>query len=223
MNRYTTSAWACIHAVFAILMWSTLASAEMAVDKTLPREFQGARLGMALEKITRIAPQAVKRGQSHGDRLVHVGSNDPHIDHIEYRFAQGRLYEEAIHYNRRRLPRGYSGLVDRLREIYGRPVSEDVIELNPSSDVLSSQKTVWEDHDTRIAVAELQKWRNGGEYYDLVLTMTDLTLERARQQAAEALRREEERRIPVPLPGGSSNERLSAGSTVGLPTYAAKS
>jgi hypothetical protein len=206
-----------------MLLWSNLASAETAIETTLPRGFQGARLGMSLEEITGIAPLTVKRGQSDGERLVRVGSRDPHIDHIEYRFTQGRLYEEVIHYNRRRLPRGYSGLVDRLREIYGSPVSEDLVELNPSSDILSSQKTVWEDEQTRIALAELQKWRNGRESYDLVLTMTDLTLERARRQAAEALRREQERRIPVPLPDGSSKGRMSARSTVDLPTSSAKS
>lgn len=131
---------------------------------------------------------------------------------MEYRFYRGALYEQAIYYKRERLPRGYAGLVERLREVYGRPAAEDLLEFDPSPDVISSQKTMWKDKHTRIALAELRKMREGREQYELVLTMTDLGLERAREQAEEALLREKEMHVPIPLPDRPRNLKQSAGS-----------
>lgn len=172
---------------------------------------------MAMEELVRIDPQAVHAKPFKDKPLVQsvtVAGKDPYLDHIEYRLYQGRLYEQAIYYKRDRLPRGYAGLADRLRALYGRPASENLLEFDPAPDSISSQKTTWKDKRTRIALAELRKMRDGREYHELVLTLTDLALEQARDQAEEALLREKELRVPVPLPDAQRDTKLSAGSAL---------
>lgn len=205
-------------AAVLILAGTNITWAQTSQAERLPRQFQKARLGMAMEELVRVEPQLVHVKPFKEKRLVQsvtVPAKDPYLDHLEYRFYRGRLFEEAVYYKRDRLPRGYAGLVDRLRELYGRPVSEDLIEFDPAPDSISSQKTVWKDARTRIALAEHRKMREGQEYYELVLTMTDLALEQAREQEEDALLREKERRVPIPLPDGSARSKLSAGT--GLP------
>jgi len=224
MKRYTLISTA-ITAV-AVLTWGGMVSAESFSSKSLPREFHKARLGMAMEELVQLAPQAVKSGQDPGkpsERAVRVPSKDPYVQYSEYRFFDGRLYEQAIYYRRNRIPRGYPGLVDRLREVYGRPAREDVQEWDPDADSLSSQKTVWKDASTRIALAELRKMREGREYYELVLTMTDLGLEEARERAADARIRAKAMQVPIPLPDGSSDHKYSASSSDRLPAVSHRS
>jgi hypothetical protein len=192
------------------LLW-----AQPSPSERLPRQFQKARLGMAMEELVRVEPQVMHARPAKDTRMIHtvtVPARDPYLNHLEYRFYRGRLFEEAVYYKRDRLPRGYAGLVGRLRELYGRPASEDLIEFDPAPDSISSQKTVWKDARTRIALAEHRKMREGQEYYELVLTMTDLALEQARKQEEDALLREKEQRVPIPLPDGSARSKLSAGS-----------
>ena len=221
MDRSVTRSMA-VAGLVATLAWVGVAFAQTSQEERLPRGFQKARLGMAMEELLRLDPQTVSAKQLKGqttDPSAVVTSKDPYVHHIEYRFYRGRLYEQAIYYKRDRLPRGYTGLVDRLREVYGRPASENLLDFDPTPDSLSSQKTVWKDKHTRIALAEFRKMREGREYYELVLTMTDLALEQGREQAEEALLREKEMRVPIPLPDGQRTPKQSAG----LPASPARS
>lgn len=215
MTRWHTLG-AAAAAVLALAGASTL-WAQTTPGERLPRQFQQARLGMALEELVRMEPQAVLAKPFTRHRLVQsvtAPTKDPHLDRVEYRFYRGRLFEEVVYYKRDRLPRGYPGLVDRLRELYGRPVSEDLIEFDPAPDSISSQKTVWKDARTRITLAEHRKMREGREYHELVLTMTDLALEQAHEREEDARLREKEQRVPIPLPDGAGRSRFSARSGV---------
>jgi hypothetical protein len=183
----------------------------------LPRTFQQAQLGMAMEGITRHYPQA-RAARLADQELIHsvvVKQKDPYIHHTEYRFYRGTLYEQSIYYKRDRVPHGYAGLVDRLRELYGKPVAEDFNDFDQSADAIFSQKTVWKDDATRVSLAETCKLREGREYYELVLSMTDLALEEAWHQAERERVRQEESRVPVPLPERQKGLDRTAGSTDG--------
>jgi hypothetical protein len=169
---------------------------------TLPRSFQGARLGMSQYDLVTIAPE-LNRTALGANRPLHktliIPSKDRYLQRVEYRFHHGLLRELAIYYKRNRVPRGYEGLLSRLTETYGQPVEENVEEQDSSPDVLSVRKTVWKDHATMSVLAESHKMRQGREAYDLVLTMTDLDLQQAYEQDQERGRRQQESRIPIPL------------------------
>lgn len=169
---------------------------------TLPRSFQGARLGMSQYDLMAIAPEVglTSRGaHSQLHKTLIVPAKDRHLRRIEYRFYHGALRELAIYYKRDRVPRGYEGLLARLKETYGQPVAENVEEYDPRQDIFSVKKTVWKDHATTSVLAESRKMREGEEVYDLVLTMTDLDLQQAYEQDQERRRRQQELNIPIPL------------------------
>jgi hypothetical protein len=167
-------------------------------------------LGRRDSQIARTMPSSkIKQSGS-----VIVTPQDPYIHHVEYRSFRGKLYEQAIFYKRDRVPRGYEGLGARLREVCGKPIAEDSIDFDSSPDVLSSEKTVWKDKATRIVLAELRTMREGKEYYELVLTMTDLALERSREQAEQERFHQKQLRVPIPLPDRQTNLRRTAGSVV---------
>ncbi|HSE57735.1 MAG TPA: hypothetical protein VLA99_03455 [Nitrospiraceae bacterium] len=187
--------------------WSTAGYAgEILAEskRTLPRSFQGVRLGMprhdlaaAASDIGRAAVEAGERGQ----RSFAVLPNDRHLRRIEYRFYRNALHEMAIHYNLERIPLGHEGLLARLKESYGEPVAERIEEFDPRPDVFSVKKTVWKDERTLIALAEVRKVREGTESYDLVLTMTDRALQEAYEREQEERRRRQLLGVPIPLSG----------------------
>lgn len=111
----------------------------------LPRSFQGARLGMAMAELARTDPQISKTvlpSNSRQTNTVTVPSPDPYIHRVVYRFYRGVLYEQAISYRPDRVPRGYDGLLDRLKQVYGRPVAENMEDYDLSRDIFSARKTV---------------------------------------------------------------------------------
>lgn len=220
MRRWMISSSAAVIVLLMIVVWARLAMAHGNNDMgriTLPRTFLKARLGMAMEELIRVDPQLARTAQTSvgtQSRFVRVPSPDPHINHMEYRFFRGSLSEQSIYYKRHRVPRGYAGLVDRLRAIYGKAVAEDFIEFDPSPEILSTQKTIWNDGSTRITLAELRKMREGKEYYELVLTMTDLALERSWKEAEQARFQQHESRVPIPVPDRQESFNRTAGSAI---------
>ncbi len=172
-------------------------------QSVLPRSFQGARLGMAMAELARTDPQIAKTALPSNGRqtdTVAVASRDSYIHRLVYRFYRGALYEQAISYRPDRVPRGYDGLLDRLKQVYGRPVAENMEDYDLSRDIFSTRKTVWRDDATRITLAEVRKLTDGREQFELVLTMTDLSLEQARDQAVQEQLRLKELSVPIPLP-----------------------
>ncbi len=221
MMRRRLIPWrAAVAASVVVLAWTGLSEAQVQEGGRgvrLPRTFQQAQLGMAMEGITHLYPQA-RPTRLADQELIHsvvIRQKDPYIHHTEYRFYRGTLYEQSVYYKRDRVPRGYAGLVERLRELYGKPVAEDFNDFDQSADAIFSQKTVWKDDATRISLAETCKLREGREYYELVLSMTDLALEEAWHQAERERVRQEEARVPVPLPDRQKGLNRTAGSTDG--------
>jgi hypothetical protein len=179
----------------------------------LPRVFENARLGMAIEELAglRALPAGAVSARKHKTDAVAVRSRDPHIDHVEYRFYRGVLYEQAIYYKRDRVPRGYAGLLQRLREEYGKPAIDDVWNMDDNDpEVFSSQKTVWRDGRTQLVLTEIHRLREGRDQFDLVLTMTDRQLAQEQEQEKEARLRQQERRVPIPVRDGQSRSRATA-------------
>jgi ribosome-binding protein aMBF1 (putative translation factor) len=158
---------------------------------------------MAMAELARTDPQIAKTALLSNARqteTVTMASRDPHIHRLVYRFYRGALYELAISYRPDRVPRGYDGLLDRLKQDYGRPVAENIEDFDLSRDIFSTKKTVWRDDATRITLAEVRKLTDGREQLELVLTMTDLSLEQARDQAVQEQLRRKELSVPIPLP-----------------------
>lgn len=180
---------------------------------TLPRLFQGTRLGMSQNDLMAITPELGRTALGTNNPLhktLVVPSKDRHLHRVEYRFFHGALRELAIYYRHDRIPRGYEGLLARLKETYGQPVAENVEEYDLRPDVFSVKKTVWKDHATTSVLAESRKLREGREVYDLVLTMTDLELQQAFEQDQERRRREQELRIPIPISDQGTQKRPAA-------------
>ncbi|MES4786430.1 MAG: hypothetical protein C4294_12075 [Nitrospiraceae bacterium] len=187
---------------------STSADETRSADPILPRSFQKARLGMGIGELVRTYPEAAKIQplRTQLNRTVVLAPKDPALRRIESRFHQGSLYEIQIFYNPDRLPRGATGLLSRLKELYGQPAAEGLGDNDLEKGILWVNKTVWNDGVTRVALVERRKFVDGVESREIVLIMTDLALERLHEEAtAEAQRREEEA-IPIPLP--DRNPRL---------------
>ncbi len=205
-HQWSQAASRGIAAAMAALMLGVvqvLVAEPSPATSVLPRSFQGARLGMALTELARTAPQIARTALQASGRpteTVTVASQDPHIHRITYRFYRGALYEQAISYRPDQLPRGYDGLLDRLKQVYGHPVVENVEEYDLSRDIFSVRKTVWKDDATRIILAEIRRLTDGRERFELVLTMTDLALEQAREQTVQEQLRRKEQSVPIPLP-----------------------
>lgn len=184
---------------------------------TLPRSFQGMRLGMGQYDLMTIAPElgrTVLGTNGPLQRPLTVLSKDRHLQRVEYRFYRGVLRELAIYYNRDRIPRGYEGLLARLKETYGQPMIENVEEYDSRPDVFSVKKTVWKDHATMALLSEVRKIREDQEAYDVVLTMSDLALQQAYEQDQERRRREQELRIPIPLSEQATQEQRAGEPSV---------
>ncbi len=213
MNRRTVKQLAIL-----LIMWVVLGDGLMPGHAeqiqggavTLPRSFQGVRLGMGQYDLMAITPE-LKRTM-HGtngslQRPLIVLSKDRYLHHVEYRFSRGVLRELAIYYNHDHIPRGYEGLLARLKEAYGQPMTENMEEYDPRPDVFSVKKTVWKDHATMAVLSEVRKIREDQEAYDVVLTLSDLALQQVYEQDQERRRREQELRIPIPLSEQATQEQ----------------
>jgi hypothetical protein len=78
-----------------------------------------------------------------------------------------------------------------MKMSYGEPVAQDISEYDPRINVFSLKKTVWKDDATVIALSEVGRLLHGEEVYDLVVTMTDLALQKAAQQEEDSRQSEE--------------------------------
>lgn len=169
---------------------------------TLPRSFEGARLGMsqyeltaAVQHVGRIAPDPKAAAQ----RTVIVQPKDRHLQRIEYRLHHNVLREMVIAYRRDRVPGGYEGLLGRLKDTYGQPAIDNLEEYDPRPDVYSVKKTVWKDQTTTMQLSESRRFSEGQELYDLVLTIADRALQQAYEDEQAQQHRRRVFRVPIPL------------------------
>ena len=122
-----------------------IAAQDVSKDTALPRSFQGVSLGMPLSEFIAVVPDAKRMALSRRDqsqRTVVVPSKDRYIQRIEYRFYDDRLREIVIHYHHGEVPGGYPGLLEKLRESYGKPISQNLHEHYTKPEAFSEKKTV---------------------------------------------------------------------------------
>jgi hypothetical protein len=178
-----------------------LAAQDTAAPRVLPRSFERATLGMGLGGFSRVSPESAKtRRQNLATVTLTEPSSDPAIRRVSYRFHRGTLYEIQIQYRSERLPSGATGLLARLKEVYGSPLVDREDQLDIDSGDLRRRRTVWEDGRTKITFLEREIIDKHGNRTELTLTLSDLDLERLRDQDQEAQARRRVERIPIPLP-----------------------
>lgn len=213
----TTVKWLSLLCLAALSIgWSTVVDADQSGKQImrLPRSFQGARLGMTRNELSRVVPE-VKRTSAddarHASRTVVVRMRqNPYIGRIEYRFFQEALQDLVVHYKNDRVPRGYDSLLDKMKQSYGEPAAhEDIPGYDPRVDVFSVKKTVWKDDATVIVLSEVGRLVHGEEVYDLMVMMTDLALQEASQRHEKEMRQKEELAVPVPLEAPHHHSRRS--------------
>ncbi|HXF93652.1 MAG TPA: hypothetical protein VNK46_12930 [Nitrospiraceae bacterium] len=199
-----------VHTSAAII--DHLAAQDAATPRVLPRSFQRARLGMALGEFSRVSPETAKtRRQNLATVTLTEPSSDPAIRRVLYRFHRGKLYEIQIHYRPERLPSGVTGLLARLKEIYGPPSVDREDHLDIDSGDLRRRRTVWQDGRTKITFLEREIIDEHGHRSEPTLTLTDLELERLRDADQNEQARRQVERIPIPLPdGGPGPGRVAA-------------
>lgn len=185
-------------------------AAQDGTDETvLPREFQGARLGMSLSDFVAIVPEANRISRGGHDPMqqtVVVPSKDRYLQRMEYRFYKNRLRELVIYYKADKVPGGYERLLERLSESYGKFLGTDLrVEDGRGSYATVVKKTSWKDRATMTSLIESHKiTEDRGE---LMLTITDLDLQQAFEQDQEHRRRQGELSIPLPLPDQTIQKR----------------
>jgi hypothetical protein len=165
----------------------------------LPRAFQSAQLGMTLSEFATVVPEAKRvslGGRDQAERTVVVPSKDRPLQRIEYRFSNDQLREFVIHYDYGEVPGGYPGLLQNLRESYGKPISQNLQEYYTKPEAFSQKTTVWKDRATMATLTETRKLN--GDKRELILTITDFSPQRISEVDQE--RRKEELNIPIPLP-----------------------
>jgi hypothetical protein len=196
-----------------------IAAQENTKETALPRSFQGARLGMTLSELVAVVPDAKKVSLNRHDqaqRTVVIPSKDRFIQRVEYRFYNDRLRELAIYYTYGEVPGGFKRLRQRLQEAYGKPAVVDQTDYDAGPNIVSVKKTVWKDGATMSALAQSHKMYQGRELYDLILTITDLDLQHIFEQDQEHRRRQEELRLPIPLPESGIQSKQTATSPLAL-------
>lgn len=162
--------------VAGVLAAPGIAAEDVSTDAALPREFQGARLGMALADLVAIVPEAKRvslGGLDQAERTVVVPSKDRLLQRIEYRFSNDRVREFIIHYNYTDISGGYPGLLQQLRASYGKPMRQNLQEYYTKPEAYSEKKTIWKDRATMASLTEIRKLN--GDKRELILTITDLT------------------------------------------------
>lgn len=190
-----------------------LPAQDAAAPRALPRSFQRAKLGMALGEVSRVSPESAKtRRQNLATVTLTEPSSDPTVRRVSYRFHRGTLYEIQIQYRPERLPSGATGLLTRLKEVYGPPAIDREDHLDIDSGDLRRRRTVWQDGRTKITFLEREIIDEHGNRTEPTLTLTDLALERLRNEDQDAQARRKVERIPIPLPdGGPGPGRAAAG------------
>lgn len=183
------------------------------VRTPLPRVFQNVRLGMSAGDLMRRYPRhaGLHRNQ-HDLRTVVLPSTNRHIDRVEGRMFRGTLYELAIVYRPDRLPRGSASLLERLKEQYGPPLIDGQEEADYERRISSEKQTVWNDGTTRITFVERRKFGDLAPS-ELVVQMTDLAIERLRDQHLQEQKRLKELSIPVPTADSRSMPRRTTRSS----------
>lgn len=179
----------------------------------LPRSFQSARLGMTLSELTRVVPDAKGvslNRQNPAQRTIVIPSKDHAVQGVEYRFYNDRLRELSIHYNHDAVPGGFKELRQRLREAYGEPAVAEQTDYDVGPHIVSVKKTVWKDDATMAVLAQAHKLDQGRELYDVSLTITDRELQQLFEKDQEESRRQEQLRVPIPLPAhGMQNKHMA--------------
>jgi hypothetical protein len=158
---------------------------------------------MTLSELVTVVPDANRfslNRREQAQRTVVIPSKDRFVQRVEYRFYNDRLRELAIYYSHGEVPGGFKRLRQRLQETYGTPAVVDQTEYDAGPNIVSVKKTVWKDRATMSALAQSHKMHQGREHYDLILTITDLDLQHIFEQDQEHRRRQEELRVPIPLP-----------------------
>jgi hypothetical protein len=193
-------------------------------EVAVPRSFQGARLGMTMSELGAVVPDVNRVALTRRDqaqRTVVIPSKDRYLQRVEYRFYSDRLRELAIYYNPVEVPGGYPRLLERLKNAYGKPIVIDQrdeygLGSKLASDVISAKKTIWKDRTTMASLAESRRIIDNKR--DLLLTITDLDLQRAFEEDQEHRRRQQELRIPIPVPDTSAqNKQVSVPQSDQLP------
>lgn len=165
----------------------------------LPRAFQSAQLGMTLSEFATVVPEAKRvslGGRDQAERTVVVPSKDRPLQRIDYSFSNDQLREFVIHYDYAEVPGGYPGLLKKLRESYGKPLSQNLQEYYTKPEAFSQKTTVWKDRATMVNLTETRKLN--GDKRELVLTITDLSPQRTSEVDHEP--RKQEVTLPIPLP-----------------------
>ncbi|WP_447976826.1 hypothetical protein [Candidatus Nitrospira bockiana] len=182
----------------------------------LPRAFQHARLGMSLGELARLDPQVVKQqGRGPKSESLTQPSKDPYIERLDYRFHNGALYELRIHYRAHRIEENLDVLLSHLKDLYGRPSADRSMEFDPAT-LRTEHRTVWSDGRTRIVLLEREREPDSLDRgNDIVLTMTDLRLERMKEDAIRAHQRQKITRIPVPLPDATLSKQTASATRDG--------
>ncbi len=178
-----------------------LAAQDAAAPRVLPRSFQRAKLGMALDEFSRANPEVAKTSRQNLATLTLTQiASDSAVRRVFYRFHRGKLYEIQIQYRPERLPSAATGLLARLKEVYGSPSIDREDDLDLDSADLRRRRTVWQDERTKITFLEREIIDEQGRRTELTLTLTDLGLERLRDADQNEQARRQVERIPIPLP-----------------------
>ncbi len=172
--------------ILLALLMAACGTAVFAAESRLPRAVDQARLGTAMTELVRqhIIPAGLTSDRVQSRAIV-LPAGEAFISRLEYRFYRGVLYEQAMYYKRDRVPSGYAGLVQRLRQEYGAPAVEGARDLDEDRDVVWLEQAEWRDKDTRLTVADIHRRKAGRDHRELVLTITDLSLDAQRRQAEE--------------------------------------
>ncbi len=200
----------CLTLVGLMLMEGpALSAAEpgaVSTPRTLPRSFEGAHLGMSYDQIRATARQIGRIDPTptrHGTLIVRPKNR--HLQRIEYRFYHNVLREMAISYDPGRIPDGYHALLERLKQVYGQPVTEDQEEYDPRPNVFSMRKTVWTDEATTVAFSTSRRFDAEDGEQELILTITDRALQQAYEDEQTREYRQRVLNIPIPLADTSGN------------------
>lgn len=165
----------------------------------LPRTFERARLGMGRYDLSEKVQEGRRNSGSTEGEVVTVRPKDPYVRSVQYQFHHGVLREIAIAYKSQRVPGGHQGLLSRLKDTYGQPIAENQDEYDLRPDVLTVRKTVWEDEATKMVLTNSRRLANGDEIQELVLTITDKTLQGAYEAEQNQHYRQKVGRVPIPL------------------------
>ncbi len=195
--------------VVGFLVAPGIAAEGVPTDATLPRAFQSAQLGMTLSEFAAVVPEAKRAslgGRDQAERTVVISSKDRPLQRIEYRFYDDRLREIVIHYYHGEVPGGYPGLLEQLRESYGKPVSQNLQEHYTKPEAFSQKTTVWKNQTTMASLTETRKMN--GDQRELILAITDRNPQQTSKE--DQNRRQQELSIPIPLPDHSSQNKQAA-------------